>query len=73
MDWFLDRARALGVEHRAPQAILLGRHVLALGIEPGPRVGEILRRVYEQQLDGRIATLDEAIAAARELLSGGSV
>jgi len=73
MDWFLDRARALGVEHRAPQAILLGRHVLALGIEPGPRVGEILKRVYEQQLDGRIATLDDAIAAARELLSGGSV
>ena len=73
MDWFLDRARALGVEHRAPQPILLGRHVLALGIEPGPRVGEILKRVYEQQLDGKIMTLDEAVAAAKELLSTGGV
>jgi len=73
MDWFLGRARALGVEHRPPPPILLGRHVLALGIEPGPRVGAILRKVYEQQLDGTIATLDEAVDAARELLSTGGV
>jgi tRNA nucleotidyltransferase (CCA-adding enzyme) len=68
MDWFLERARTLGVEHRPPPPILLGRHVLALGIEPGPRVGEILKAVYEQQLDGTIASLEEAIAAARVLL-----
>ena len=68
MDWFLERARTLGVEHRPPPPILLGRHVLALGIKPGPRVGEILKAVYEQQLDGTIATLEEAIAAARALL-----
>jgi tRNA nucleotidyltransferase (CCA-adding enzyme) len=68
MDWFLERARTLGVEHRPPPPILLGRHVLALGIEPGPRVGEILKAVYEQQLDGTIASLEEAIAAARALL-----
>jgi tRNA nucleotidyltransferase (CCA-adding enzyme) len=68
MDWFLDRARALGVEHRPPEPILLGRHVLALGLKPGPRVGEILKVVYEQQLDGTIATLEEAVAAARHLV-----
>ncbi len=68
MDWFLERARTLGVEHRPPPPILLGRHVLALGIKPGPRVGEILKAVYERQLDGAIASLEEAIAAARALL-----
>jgi len=68
MDWFLDRARALGVEHRPPVPILLGRHVLALGLTPGPRVGEILKVVYEQQMDGTVTTLDEAIAAAERLL-----
>ena len=69
MDWFLDRARSLGVEHRPPAPILLGRHLLALGMKPGPRVGEILKAVYEQQLDGTIANLDEATAAARKLMS----
>jgi tRNA nucleotidyltransferase (CCA-adding enzyme) len=68
MDWFLERARSLGVEHRPPAPILLGRHLLELGMTPGPRVGEILKAVYEQQMDGTVGTLEEAIAAARTLL-----
>jgi len=28
-----------------------------LGAKPGPRVGEILKAVYEQQLDGSVTTL----------------
>lgn len=65
MDWFIDRARSLGVEHRPPPPILMGRHLLEIGITPGPRMGEILRAVYELQLDGAVTTLDEARAAAR--------
>jgi len=68
MDWFLERARALGVEHRPAPPMLLGRHVLALGVKPGPRVGEVLKAVYEQQMDGTIASLDDAIAAAKQIL-----
>ncbi len=68
MDWFLDRARGLGVEHRPPEPILLGRHVLALGLTPGPRIGEIMKAVYEQQMDGTVMNLEEAIAAAKRLL-----
>jgi tRNA nucleotidyltransferase (CCA-adding enzyme) len=67
MDWFLARARVLGVEHRAPAPILLGRHILALGVRPGRRVGEILKAVYEQQLDGTITTLDGAIEEAKRI------
>jgi tRNA nucleotidyltransferase (CCA-adding enzyme) len=68
MDWFLERARALGVEHRPPAPLLLGRHLLELGLSPGPRVGEILRQVYEKQLDGEIRTLEEATETARRLV-----
>ena len=68
MDWFLDRARALGVEHQPPPPLLLGRHLLALGVRPGPRVGEILKHVYEKQLDGEVRTLEEAIASARSIV-----
>ena len=69
MEWFLERARALGVEHRPPPPLLLGRHLIALGVAPGPRMGELLRAVYEQQLDGEVATLEEAQDAARRLLA----
>ena len=68
--WFLDRARALGVQHDAPRSLLLGRHVLALGIPPGPRVGHIIAHVYDRQLDGSVTTVDEAIAAARAFIGG---
>jgi tRNA nucleotidyltransferase (CCA-adding enzyme) len=68
MDWFLERARELGVSRRPPEPILLGRHLLELGIKPGPRVGAILKTVYERQMDGQVTTLDEAIEAAKRLL-----
>jgi tRNA nucleotidyltransferase (CCA-adding enzyme) len=69
MDWFIERARSLGVDREPPAPLLLGRHVLALGVPPGPRVGEILKAVYEQQLDGELTTTDAAIAAALRLLA----
>ncbi|CAN5863204.1 hypothetical protein BH24ACI5_BH24ACI5_05310 [soil metagenome] len=66
MDLFLERARHLGVEHAPPAPLVLGRHLLVLGVAPGPRMGEILRAVYEKQLDGSVATVDEGIAFAHE-------
>jgi tRNA nucleotidyltransferase (CCA-adding enzyme) len=68
IDWFLERARALGVEHAPPDPIVKGRHLLALGLEPGPAVGRILKQIYERQLDGRVTTLDDGLAAAREII-----
>lgn len=73
MDWFLDRARALGVEHQPPPPILLGRHLLELGVKPGPEMGKLLKAVYERQLDGEITTLDEAIAEGRKLAIAGRI
>ena len=71
MDWFVERARRLGVEHQPPPPLLLGRHVLALGVPAGPRIGEVLRQVYDQQLDGTVRTLEEAVQRAREIVSAG--
>jgi tRNA nucleotidyltransferase (CCA-adding enzyme) len=68
IDWFLDRARALGVEHAAPAPLVLGRHLIELGVTPGPRMGELLRAIYEAQLDGTVTTFDEGIALARTRL-----
>jgi hypothetical protein len=43
--------------------------MLEIGVSPGPEMGRILRHVYEQQLEGRVATLEDAIAQARTVLS----
>ena len=68
MDWFLERARTLGVEHEPPKPLLLGRHLLKLGMTPGPLIGQVLSQVYERQLDGAVATLDEARALAKKII-----
>ncbi len=68
MEWFLERARHLGIEHKPPAPIVLGRHLLALGMEPGPAIGAVLRKVYERQLDGEITNEEEGIAVARDLI-----
>jgi tRNA nucleotidyltransferase (CCA-adding enzyme) len=68
MDWFLERARSLGVEHAPPAPLVMGRHLLALGLSPGPRVGEILKQIYERQLDGAIGSVEDGLALARALI-----
>jgi tRNA nucleotidyltransferase (CCA-adding enzyme) len=68
MDWFLGRARELGVEHQPPAPVLMGRHLLDLGVPPGPAIGEVLKAVYERQLDGTVTTLEDALADARRIL-----
>jgi tRNA nucleotidyltransferase (CCA-adding enzyme) len=70
-EWFIQRSRELQVEQRPPEPILLGRHLVELGVKPGPAMGEITRLVYEMQLDGRVRTLDDAIAEAKKLINGG--
>jgi len=70
-DWFIARARALGVQEKPPRPILMGRHLLDIGLRPGPEVGRIVRAVYEMQLDGRVVDLEGALVAARALLAEG--
>src|SRR5215213_4580210 len=72
MDWFLERARALGVEHQPPARLVLGRHLLSLGVPPGPAMGRMLQAIYERQLDGEVTTTEEGIEVARRMLGSGN-
>src|SRR4030095_7602127 len=58
-DWFLERVREVQVEQRPPAPLLMGRHLLEMGLLPGPKIGEITQTVYEMQLDNRVVTLPE--------------
>jgi tRNA nucleotidyltransferase (CCA-adding enzyme) len=69
MDWFLERAQELGVQHAPPEPLVKGRHLLTLGLTPGPRVGAVLKQIYEKQLDGSIATVEDGLAVAKEILA----
>ena len=64
----LERARHLEVVTDTPQPLLLGRHLIELGLKPGPSFGVILKQVMEAQIDGRVTTLEEATELAKEII-----
>lgn len=67
-EWFIEKVRELQVEKKAPDEILMGRHLIELGLTPGPDFKRILDTVYELQLDGQVVDLDGAINEARKLI-----
>jgi tRNA nucleotidyltransferase (CCA-adding enzyme) len=59
------RAGELKLQASAPQPILMGRHLIELGLKPGPAMGTILEAAFEAQLEGDFATLPAALCWLR--------
>ena len=59
---FRERCAALAVDRAPPAPIVLGRDLIARGLEPGPSFGPILAACYDAQLAGEIR--DPATGAA---------
>lgn len=62
----LSYLEALPPEGAAPPRLITGEDLQALGYRPGPRFREILTAVEDAQLEGRLASRDEALAWTRE-------
>ena len=60
-EWLLEKAKALKVENKPIDALLQGRDLIALGLEPSPKFKVILDEVYALQLEGKISTQAEAV------------
>jgi len=62
------RVRQVGeaVELAKMRPLLNGQEVMALlGLDPGPKVGEVLQFLLDQQIEGQISTKEEAEEAVR--------
>ena len=66
--WLLERAQALTLADRGPTPLVLGRHLIARGLEPGPAFGPLLDRCFEAQLDGEFQSLEGGLAYLDRLL-----
>jgi tRNA nucleotidyltransferase (CCA-adding enzyme) len=56
----LARAEELRVREKPPEPIVMGRHLVELGLRPGKDFGVILERAYEAQLEGVFFDLTHA-------------
>ena len=55
-------------EEIKPKPLLTGNDLQQLGIKPGPSMGKILHQLMDEQLEGKFADRDSALARARELV-----
>ena len=63
----MARYRAMSAEEVRPAPLVTGHDLIAMGLAPGPRFADILRQVYDAQLEGRAGTKEEALALARRI------
>jgi tRNA nucleotidyltransferase (CCA-adding enzyme) len=69
IDAFSERVKNLDLRDGPPKGLVNGRHLIALGLEPGVRFKEYLGAVYDAQLDGVVTTEAEALVMLRGLIS----
>ncbi|RMF70873.1 MAG: CCA tRNA nucleotidyltransferase [Acidobacteria bacterium] len=62
MQAMLELARRIEADLAAPEPVLRGRDLLAVGVAPGPRMGRLLDAAYEAQLDGAFSDREGALA-----------
>lgn len=62
------RVKSIPADAVAPPPLVSGADLKELGVEPGPRLGRILRETYDAQLDERVTSRGEAMAMARKLV-----
>jgi tRNA nucleotidyltransferase (CCA-adding enzyme) len=67
-NWLLERAAKLAVADQAPAPLVMGRHLLELGLAPGPKFKELLAACYEAQLDGKFLDLAGGVEFLRGLV-----
>jgi len=59
--WLAEQAKRLAVEDAAPKPIVMGRHLIELGLKPGPDFKRIIDACYEAQLDGKFADIEHGL------------
>jgi tRNA nucleotidyltransferase (CCA-adding enzyme) len=68
-DWLLERARALSIDDQPPKPLLMGRHLIELGLEPGPQFGPVLEECFTRQIEGEFDTLEAGMECARMIIA----
>ena len=73
-EFLLQKEKEFEHEPLIPSPLVNGHDLIALGLSPGPRFGEILEKVQTAQLEGEIRSREEALALVQRLVSdvGGS-
>ncbi len=71
LTWLLGLKEEYKIDKDTIKPVVMGRHLLQEGIEPGKQMGVYLERLYDRQLDGEFSTLEEGLAIFRRTREDG--
>jgi tRNA nucleotidyltransferase (CCA-adding enzyme) len=66
MEAIIEIAKELQIADAKPTPILMGRHLIEMGVKPSKQMGVILAEAFEAQLDGEFDSLEDAIAWVKD-------
>lgn len=61
--WIKEFLEVTGESGKLPQPFVTGQDLIAAGLAPGAEMGNLLRTLYDEQLEGRLGSREEALAA----------
>ncbi len=73
LKWFEKQGELLKIMDNAPKPILLGRHLIAMGLSPGSQFKKILTDCFEAQLDGQFGNLEEGLKYLKDYLKNHNI
>jgi tRNA nucleotidyltransferase/poly(A) polymerase len=66
--WLLRKIEEMRISKETIRPLLQGRDLIPLGVEPGPGMGRLLKRLYRMQLDNAFDDKAGGLRAARMLI-----
>lgn len=66
--WFLQKFKELDVNKETIKPLIMGRDLIKMGISPGPSMGNILKKLYQMQLDNEFETKEAGLRTAKDLI-----
>ncbi len=66
--WLLKKFKELNVTKETIQPLIMGRDLIKMGIAPGPKMGKILKELYQLQLDNEFENKRQGLGVAKKII-----
>ncbi|MCP4152215.1 MAG: hypothetical protein GY757_31035, partial [bacterium] len=67
ISWYLGKKEEFHISKESIEPIIMGRHLLSLGVSRGKSMGGYLSMLYERQLDGDFSSLEDGLELFRQI------
>ncbi len=66
--WLLRKFEELNVSKETIKPLIMGRDLIKIGVAPSPRMGNILKKLYQAQLDNEFETKEQGLKLAEKII-----